>query len=520
MRPNKKSFRIPIALHIYSSLILVALITVMMIGLSNQLIFKSYIRSECDKRITSAVTSCNEFAEAWRETLSSEQAASSATLRENLLNSIVASTDISNDASIVLLTTTGDLAENRDVTVLWPNTSNSTSMYIRSVDILGNILSENQILNDGVTRSVTYNDSEVYYRFVGIDYMEHSEDEDEDKTTYGSDQDQYYLLIYIDSRSYYSFYNALHMALLKSIVFAVLCSAIMSIIVASPIYISARKLSRFAARVGKGDFTPVKGHIVSRELSDLGDIMNSMATRLEKSDIEQKTFFQNASHELRTPLMSIQGYAEGIKYDIFDEERKEEAVDIIISETTRLSNLVENLLSISKMDMSRSGNYEVKKQMLEVREITESVIDKVRGGFLHAGKQLVNDFNIDDVYIYANEGDIFRMLENIFSNCLRYAENAVVFRCSYDTSHVTFTISDDGPGISEEVQKHLFERFAKGSDGKHGIGLALASSIAREHGGEITAHNKTDGTTGAVFEIRIPTAKCREQLSKINNEGN
>ena len=519
MRPNKKSFRIPIALHIYSSLILVALITVLMIGLSNQLIFKTYIASECDKRITNAVNSCTAFAEAWRETLSADQAASSATLRENLLNSIVASTDISNDASIVLLTAPLGTSSSQDTTVLWPSPSNYNSMYIRSVDVLNTILSENELVNDTITRSVIYKDSEVYYRFVGLDYTDPSYEADTD-TPYASDADQYYLLIYIDSSSYYSFYNALHIALLRSIVFAVICSAIMSILVASPIYISARKLSRFAARVGKGDFTPVKGHIVSRELSDLGDIMNSMATRLEKSDIEQKTFFQNASHELRTPLMSIQGYAEGIKYDIFDEEKKEEAVDIIISETTRLSNLVENLLSISKMDMSRSGNYQVKKQMLEVREITESVIDKVRGGLLHAGKQLINEFDIDDVYIYANEGDIFRMLENIFSNCLRYAENTVVFRCTYDISHVTFRISDDGPGISEEVQKHLFERFAKGSDGKHGIGLALANSIAAEHGGTITAYNKDDGTTGAVFEIRIPTAKCREQLSKINNEGN
>ena len=83
-----------------------------------------------------------------------------------------------------------------------------------------------------------------------------------------------------------------------------------------------------------------------------------MAYKLEESDIEQKTFFQNASHELRTPLMSIQGYAEGLKYGVFEsDEDRENAIDVIIDETGRLSGLVENLLSISKMDMSRSGNY-------------------------------------------------------------------------------------------------------------------------------------------------------------------
>ena len=507
MKQSKQSFRIPIALYIYSSLIMVALISVSMIGISNQLIFKSYIKYECDKRFSSAVQSCKQFAEAFGEQVSTESFT-----RDSLVNSIITSTDITNDASIVLIAS--DVEENEAYTVLWPNASSSVSQFYQSSDILKTILRENGLETDTPTQKVDYDEREIYYRFVPLVFKD-----PETKELVQTPQDEYYLLFYVDSSNYYSFYNAMHMALLRSIVFAVLVSAIISIIVASPLYLSTRKLSRFAARIGKGDFNKIDGHIVSRELSDLGDMMNSMATRLEKSDKEQKTFFQNASHELRTPLMSIQGYAEGIKYDIFDDEKKGEAVDIIISETTRLSNLVENLLSISKMDMSRSGNFEVKKQMLEVREITESVIDKVRGGFLHAGKELINKFDIDDVYIYANENDIFRMLENIFSNCLRYCENSVVFKCTYDSKYVIFDISDDGPGISEEVQKHLFERFAKGSDGKHGIGLALADSIAQEHGGSITASNKSgEGEHGAVFEIRIPTAKCREQLSKLNNE--
>ena len=81
---------------------------------------------------------------------------------------------------------------------------------------------------------------------------------------------------------------------------------------------------------------------------------------------------------------------------------------------------------------------------------------------------------------------------------------------------VVFEISDDGPGIAQEVQEHLFERFSKGSDGKHGIGLALAKAIAEEHDGSINAYNKDEG--GACFEITIPVIKHREQLSKINND--
>ena len=116
--------------------------------------------------------------------------------------------------------------------------------------------------------------------------------------------------------------------------------------------------------------------------------------------------------------MSIQGYAEGIKYGVFDNEEKDKAVDVIIEESERLTTMVSNLLTISKMDMAKSGDYEVKKTIINCAEIAEMTIDKVRGHFIHEDKELINDITKEDLYIYANEADIFRMLENIFSNCL------------------------------------------------------------------------------------------------------
>ena len=191
---------------------------------------------------------------------------------------------------------------------------------------------------------------------------------------------------------------------------------------------------------------------------------------------------------------------------------------VIIAETGRLSSLVENLLSISKMDMSRSGNFEVKKQNINVSKICDTIIDRVRGNFIHEDKAIINDINIKDTYIYANENDLIRCLENIFSNCLRYCKTSVTFSCKRDQAspNVIFQISDDGPGIAPEVLDHLFERFSKGADGKHGIGLALAKAIAEEHNGRINAYNKSKG--GACFEVILPVIVHRDQLSKINND--
>ena len=84
--------------------------------------------------------------------------------------------------------------------------------------------------------------------------------------------------------------------------------------------------------------------------------------------------------------------------------------------------------------------------------------------------------------------------------------------------YIIFKISDDGPGIAEDVLPHLFERFSKGSDGKHGIGLALAKAIVSEHGGRIIAYNKTEG--GACFEIAIPLTEKIDQFTLINKNRN
>lgn len=504
---KEKNFRIPIALHIYSSLIMISLITVFVIGVFARYIIHNYIADECERRIINAATSCQEFSNAFTSYVPDEAGIiDSEAMRDSILNAIVSSSDLSTDASLALFNVQDN---DYNFNLLWPEEFHSISTYNRTNDLVSFIIEKDAITTDGVTRSIKYKGDNYYYRFIG--FTEHNNKNNEDH------YEDYYLLIYINSSSYYSFATALNNAILRAIFISVIASAVLSLVMALPLYTSTKKLSRFANRIGKGNFKPLNGHIVSRELSDLGDVMNSMASKLEKSDIEQKTFFQNASHELRTPLMSIQGYAEGIKYDVFDDEHRQEAVDIIISETTRLSGLVENLLSISKMDMSKNGSYQVKKSLLDVVDICEFVVEKVRGGFLLNSKELINDIQVHDVYVYGNENDIFRMLENIFSNCLRYAESQVKFKVYVDSSdaalQVIFEISDDGPGISDEVLPHLFDRFAKGSDGKHGIGMALAKSIATEHGGSIEGFNDS----GAVFRIKLPLINPKEQMTYLNN---
>ena len=522
---NKSAIRIPISLHFFAVEIVIIILAVFIINIYIQSIFKDYIDDQCNSRLDNAVESTVNLTSAFTLQLDNTYENADDSIRAYLLNSIATSDNLSNQANIALYTLDKKTGK---FTVLWPNAYYSVSYTNTSMRVINKVIEEGGYESFNKTQTIDLDGSIVYYRTVGFAPKKETEPQDpnnpdiqlSDPNSEANIEDlfsNYYLCVYVNSASYYSFMATNSLALIQAALLAIIIAGVLSIVMTYPLIFSTQRLSRFAKRIAKSDFKPLKGHIVSKELSELGDVMNQMAYKLEESDIEQKTFFQNASHELRTPLMSIQGYAEGLKYGVFEsDEERNNAIDVIIDETGRLSGLVENLLSISKMDMSKSGNYEVKKQTINARKICDTIIDRVRGNFIHEDKAIINDIKIRNAYIYGNENDLIRCLENIFSNCLRYCKTAVTLRCYKEDDSVVFEISDDGPGIAPEVADHLFERFSKGSDGKHGIGLALALAIAEEHGGTVKAHNKETG--GACFEIKIPCVKRRDQLSKMNND--
>lgn len=531
---NKSAIRIPISLHFYAVEIVVIILAAFIMDIYIQSLVQSFISQECTARLDEAVASTKSFFENFKLQVDESDERTEENIRAYLINSISTTDNLSTQANIALYYYD---EETDKFLVLWPTAYNSSTLASTATKVIGTMFDEHGSENMGKTQTIDIDGDIFYCRSVQFHYGEKSANTltptvtvspqttavpvvNENKPNDESiDLSNYYLFVYVNSSSYYRFIELITLALIQSALLAIIIAGLLSMVMTYPIIYSSHKLSRFARRISKGDFKPVRGHIVSKELSELGDMMNQMAYKLEESDVEQKTFFQNASHELRTPLMSIQGYAEGLKYGVFEtDEDRENAIDVIIDETGRLSNLVENLLSISKMDMSRSGNFEVKKQNLDATKICDTIIDKVRGNFIHEDKTIINDINIQSIYIYGNENDLIRCLENIFANCLRYCKSAVTFSCKLDESgsNVVFEISDDGPGISPEVIDHLFERFSKGSDGKHGIGMALVKAIAEEHNGTVEAYNKPEG--GACFDVIIPVVFHRDQLSKMNND--
>ena len=219
---------------------------------------------------------------------------------------------------------------------------------------------------------------------------------------------------------------------------------------------------------------------------------------IEKEAERQQTFFQNASHELKTPLMAIQGYAEGIQAGVMDTGS---AAEVILEESDRMTELVDELLDISKIDMGRQP---LTLSETDIRELLYDSIRAVEPAAAASGITIAPDFPEEPVMVKCDDTQMRRAVTNILTNGLRYARSKLCLTCRPDKRNVIIRIQDDGDGIAEGDLPHIFERFYMGKSGKSGIGLALTKEIIHLHKGTIRAYN---GDGGAVFEITLPMGR-------------
>lgn len=235
---------------------------------------------------------------------------------------------------------------------------------------------------------------------------------------------------------------------------------------------------------------------VDDELQEFVNNINIMSEKLETYDKAQKTFLQNASHEFRTPLMAIQSYAEGIKYDVVESNQ---AADIIIDETQRMTHLVEDLLYLSRLDTIEE-NYCFSN--LDFSNLVNSCMERLHGIAIKNNIKVFFHNFAENAVIYADEEKLSRAIMNIISNCVRHAKSVVTITSKIiKENKIRLDITDDGSGFDPDELPNLFERFYKGKKGNFGLGLAISKNIIEKHKGKITAENSN---SGAVFKIELP----------------
>ncbi len=240
-------------------------------------------------------------------------------------------------------------------------------------------------------------------------------------------------------------------------------------------------------------------------------------TEIRRLERVRTDFAANVSHELKTPLTSIRGFVETLQAGAIDNpEMAHKFLRIIMMETERLTRLINDILSISKLE---SGDTEVSTERLRLDKMAYDVADMLS---IHASEKEISincHMNNDPVNIIGNPDRVEQMLINLIENGIKYNKpgGSVTVQVFSNGEEANVTISDTGIGIAEENLPRLFERFYRVDKGRSrqmggtGLGLAIVKHIVRSMGGEIEVHSKLN--EGTEFLITLPLAAANDSES-------
>jgi signal transduction histidine kinase/HAMP domain-containing protein len=231
-------------------------------------------------------------------------------------------------------------------------------------------------------------------------------------------------------------------------------------------------------------------------------------TEQERRELAEREFVSNAAHELRTPLTTIIGAVEvlqaGAKEDPVERDR---FLAHIERESGRLARLARAMLTLAR---AHSGQEPPRVEAVELAPLLREVAAGLQP---HAGVSIDVDVP-PGLAVEANRDLLEQALRNLGENAAKHtARGSVVLRAYGDAGTVTVEVEDSGPGISPEVQRHVFDRFYRGERDAHGFGLGLA--IVRESVRTLGARIELDSSPGqgTVFRILLAPSRVQEEVT-------
>ena len=264
-----------------------------------------------------------------------------------------------------------------------------------------------------------------------------------------------------------------------------------------------RDLIEAINQLADGNFK-VRIHLdLNREFERLSESFNRMAQELENTELLRSDFINNFSHEFKTPIVSLRGFAKILKNDSLTKEERDEYLDIIISESNRLSQLSTNVLNLSKIEkMSILSDMESFDLSEEVRQSVLLLESKWQN------KNLELFIDMDELEYHGNKALLNQVWINLIDNAIKFSpqNGKIKLKLHRKKDQVVFQILDNGCGIDEETKNHIFDRFYQG-DSSHtaegnGIGLTVVEKIVHLHKGQIRVISEAG--IGTTFTVNLP----------------
>jgi two-component system heavy metal sensor histidine kinase CusS len=238
------------------------------------------------------------------------------------------------------------------------------------------------------------------------------------------------------------------------------------------------------------------------EIAGLAAVLNSMLARLDAAVTTLSQFAGDASHELRTPLAVIRTTAELALRRERTPEAYRTALQQIASESERMTQLIEDLLSLARSD---AGAVDMPRAAVDVCEVLTEVREEMANLAAAAGIRVKSALGDRPAIISANRPALHRLFMVLLDNALKYSQpgNEVILSVTREEGLISVSVEDFGEGIGDADLPHIFKRFYQAdqsrSAGGHGLGLSLAQSVAQAHGAEIDVRSTLG--KGTVFRV-------------------
>ena len=288
------------------------------------------------------------------------------------------------------------------------------------------------------------------------------------------------------------------------VLFSVVLGGGLSIIMSRFFLRPVTRMGRAMERVAAGDFTVrLDNPGALGEMRDSYAHFNTMTRALAATETLQSDFISNVSHEFKTPINAIEGYAMLMQDAGNDPALQREYADKILLSTRRLSELVNNILLLSKVD----------NQTMPLEKHPYRLDEQLRRAILllerkWTQKQIEGDVDMVEATYTGNESLMLHVWVNLLDNAIKFdpVGGEIRLRLHCESTCIRITVSDNGPGIPKDQQSAIFERFYQ-ADGSHksegnGLGLALARRIVRMCGGEISVSSEPG--KGSCFTVELP----------------
>ena len=270
------------------------------------------------------------------------------------------------------------------------------------------------------------------------------------------------------------------------------------------------EIAEAARKFGHGEFNVrIRGYERRRdEVGALAEAFNNMASSLEKSENQRNEFIANVSHELKTPMTTIAGFAEGILDNTIPPERERESLQVIASETRRLSRLVRRMLDMSRL---KAMNEQVTAQeRFDISEVMLRVLVSLEGRITARGLDVDTNIPEEPVVVWGDPDGITQVCYNLLDNAAKFArpDSMLTVRVEKKDLKAQISVTNLGQTIPPEELPRLFDRFHKAdhsrSEDRDGVGLGLyiVKTILGNLKESITVTSE-DGVTTFTFTLSL-----------------